>query len=147
MCTLTAAELHAAAAAQLAAYISKQHDLELPPDGLQLSQHEYPVKGHPETPFVVASTALWCKPTASRSGSSSSGSSEAVLLLAAVGDVGLTGTCAPGLVMHWSGVADGGVVTKSNAVITAEDVTSVLPEGWSTLPDLSWDAGAVRSQT
>lgn len=137
VCTLTAGQLYAAATDQLDAWISQQQDLELPSTGLNPMYHEFPVKGHPSTPFVVASTALWSNPA----GSSSSGDREAVLLLAAVGDVGLTGTRVPGLVMHWTAVSDDQIAIRARSRDVTLDDVSDLPEGWTTLPDLSWDSG------
>jgi hypothetical protein len=107
-----------------------------------LSQHEWPVKGHPNTPFVIASAALW----RSIPGSSSPAAAqlrEPILLLAAMGDVGLTGKRNPGLVLHWSAIgAEGAASVLERPGAAANEAVAALPEGWSTLPDMSWDAGA-----
>jgi hypothetical protein len=113
-----------------------------------LLQHEWPVKGHPSTPFVIASAALW----RSIPGTSSPAAAqlrEPVLLLAAMGDVGLTGKRSPGLVLHWSAVGAEGaasVLERPDAAANGQVAVASLPEGWSTLPDMSWDAGAKKSR-
>jgi hypothetical protein len=98
-------------------------------------QHEFPVRGHPNTPFVMATTALW----RARPG----GGREAVLLVAALGDVGLTGRRVQGLVFHWSAVdADGAAAILADPAAAGSVAVDELPDGWRTQPELGWDAGA-----
>jgi hypothetical protein len=108
-----------------------------------LLQHEWPVKGHPNTPFVIASAALW-RSIPGTSSPTAAQLREPVLLLAAMGDVGLTGKRNPGLVLHWSAVGAEGaasVLKRPDAAATEQVAVASLPDGWSTLPDMSWDAG------
>ncbi|KAF8064622.1 R1 [Scenedesmus sp. PABB004] len=137
VCTLSGAELHRTAQQQLTAWAAQQHDLEVPELGLSITQHEFPVKGHASTPFVVACTALW------RTAAAAGGAREAVLLVAAMGDVGLTGKRHPGLVLQWSGVGpDAAALVGRDPEAAARMAATALPDGWGTLPDLSWDAGS-----
>jgi hypothetical protein len=109
-------------------------------------QHVFSVKGHPTTPIVVASALLWSTGSSSGPGGApgSGAGPQPVLLLAAMGDVGLSGTRVPGLVLHWTAVPSAAAPDGAAASLAAESSPPVLavPEGWSTLPNLSWDAGS-----
>eukprot|EP00879_Flechtneria_rotunda_P032499 GHRR01035715.1.p1 GENE.GHRR01035715.1~~GHRR01035715.1.p1 ORF type:complete len:549 (+),score=218.69 GHRR01035715.1:830-2476(+) len=158
VCTISITDLQATAVQQLGAWVTQQDDLEVPAAGLTIQQHEFAVEGHPSTSLVVAGTALW-RHSQDGNGSSSDGRRQAVLLLAALCDVGISGRRVPGLVMHWSGStapatagANGQEQQYSNGVDMQQQVAvgrgqtariaAALPDGWNTLPDLSWDAGA-----
>ncbi|WIA39103.1 hypothetical protein OEZ86_005242 [Tetradesmus obliquus] len=142
VCTMSAQQLRAAAGEQLSAWVAAQHDLQVPASGLDIELHEWPVKGHPSTPFVIASAALW-RSIPGTTSLAAAQQREPVLLLAAMGDVGLTGKRSPGLVLHWSAVgAEGAASVLQRPDAAATEATAALPEGWSTLPDMSWDAGS-----
>jgi hypothetical protein len=52
-------------------------------------QHEFPVKGHPSTPFAVATAVMMKRPDHGNGNGTSA--REAVLLVAALADIGVTG--------------------------------------------------------
>jgi hypothetical protein len=62
-------------------------------------QHEFPVKGHPSTPFVVATTVMMQRVAGGAAAAAAAGSNGArggvrtvpVLLVAALADIGVTG--------------------------------------------------------
>ncbi|WIA18801.1 hypothetical protein OEZ85_003484 [Tetradesmus obliquus] len=142
VCTMSAQQLRAAAGEQLSAWVAAQHDLQVPASGLDIELHEWPVKGHPSTPFVIASAALW-RSIPGTTSLAAAQQREPVLLLAAMGDVGLTGKRSPGLVLHWSAVgAEGAASVLQRPDAAATEAAAALPDGWSTLPDMSWDAGS-----
>lgn len=59
-----------------------------------------------------------------------------MVMVCCVSDQGLIGTRVPGLVLHWSGA-------KSEDEGVQGGKLQLLPDGWSTLPHLSWDAGTM----